>query len=303
MKLASILLITLAVLAGLLYWLPQRRKLKLRIEPVPSARLDNTPERSEIIGGVRVRERGADTADAEDASGQPDAPVGEPAGAPLTEPVSPAEAVSESEGSPAGEAAPARDEKPAVVLLEQADLFADDVVPLPAPGSDRPVFAADPGGRVDPLAGHDGPAELPAMDRVLSLHVMAQPGRAFEGRRVLELLLQYGLRFGDMSIFHRHEHPTGQGQILFSLAQAIEPGTFDLIQLERQSVPGVSLFMGLPGFKPLHAFDLMVDTARRLAKELDADLVDEQAVPVTSAQLDEWRNEVVEAERRSLMSS
>lgn len=262
MKLESILLVVLAVLAGFLYYFPRRRKLKLRIEPIPSARLDKTPEHSEIIGSVRVRERKTGVV---------------------------------AEASPAFEVVVAP-VAPVVTLLEQEDLFVNDVLPRSVSSSESPSLAPE-------MDHHDGSAALPAMERVLSLHVMAQVGRAFEGRRVLELLLQYGLRFGDMSIFHRHEHPSGQGHILFSLAQAVEPGTFDLTQFERQSVPGVSLFMGLPGFKPLHAFDLMVDTARRLAKELDADLVDEQAIPVTSAQLDSWRDEVVEAERRSLMTS
>lgn len=289
----SILLVALAVIVigALLFWMPQRRKLKLRIEPVSAARLDPTPERSEIISEVRVREREQE------------------ANEPVPAPIVPTPAVAPASVQPAHEppvVEPELEPEPVpapATKLEQADLFADQPVAMPTPGSDQPVFAPDMEGAVDPLAGHDdSQLGLPDMDRVLSLHVMAVPGRPIAGRRLLELLLQYGLRYGDMSIFHRHEHPAGQGKVLFSLAQAVEPGTFDIIQMERQNVPGISLFMGLPGYKRLHAFDLMVDTARRLAKELDADLLDDQAQPATSALFETWREEVIEAERQSLSS-
>ena len=294
----SILLVALAVIVigALLFWMPQRRKLKLRIEPVSAARLDPTPERSEIISEVRVREREQEADEPVPASIVPTPAVAPASVQPAHEPPVAAPVEPELETGPEPVPAPA-------TKLEQADLFADQPVAMPTPGSDQPVFAPDLEGAVDPLAGHDdSQLGLPDMDRVLSLHVMAVPGRPIAGRRLLELLLQYGLRYGDMSIFHRHEHPAGQGKVLFSLAQAVEPGTFDILQMERQNVPGISLFMGLPGYKRLHAFDLMVDTARRLAKELDADLLDDQAQPATSALFETWREEVIEAERQSLSS-
>jgi cell division protein ZipA len=137
-----------------------------------------------------------------------------------------------------------------------------------------------------------------AFDLVISIHIMART-KVIEGQLLLEHLLQYGLRFGDMEIFHRHEHPTGQGCILFSLAQAMEPGTFDIDTLARDSVPGVSLFLGLPGVKSIVAYDLMIDTARRLAKALQADMLDDQGQILTAGKLADWRDEVVAFDNQS----
>ena len=99
------------------------------------------------------------------------------------------------------------------------------------------------------------------------------------------------------------ETEDGHGVVLFSLAQAMEPGTFNLDTLERETVPGVSLFLSLPGYKSLTAYDLMVDTARRLAMELGGDLLDQHSQAVTAGQLDAWRDQVTAFERKRLMSS
>ena len=170
--------------------------------------------------------------------------------------------------------------------MSQADLFPEDIQPPKVPANVDAVESAAP--------------DL-AIDRVVSVHVMATT-QLIQGRKLLELLLQYGLRYGDMQIFHRHEHPAGQGDILFSMAQAIEPGTFNIDTLERDLVPGVSFFMSLPGVKSTLAYDLMIDTARRLAQELQADLLDAQSQSLNAAVLEQWRDEVVAYERQHLQA-
>ena len=174
---------------------------------------------------------------------------------------------------------------PPVVKLSQADLFPEEILAPKVPVA-------------EPL---ETSAQNLAIDRVFSIHVMATT-QLFEGRQLLELLLQYGLRFGDMDIFHRHEHPAGHGDILFSMAQAVEPGTFNIDSLSRDLVPGVSFFMSLPGKKSTLAFDLMTDTARRLAYELQADLLDANSQVLTQAELDQWREAVVSYERQQYQS-
>jgi len=282
------LLIALAVLVGLAAMLlmngARKRRLKVKIEPVPTERLDNTPVRSEILSEVRIRER-ADALRLE--SEKNDAPLA------ATESVPAAALVHEAVHETAQEAAAAEQmveqvievPAPPVVKLSQADLFPEEILAPKVPVA-------------EPL---EASAQNLAIDRVFSIHVMATT-QLFEGRQLLELLLQYGLRFGDMNIFHRHEHPTGQGDILFSMAQAVEPGTFNIDSLSRDLVPGVSFFMSLPGKKSTLAFDLMTDTARRLAYELQADLLDANSQVLTQAELDQWREAVVSYERQQYQS-
>lgn len=247
----------------------RKRRLTMKIEPVPPQRLDTTPERSEILGEVRVRERGDTTSEV--AAAEPK---------PIPAPVVAESAVPEQPSAPE-----TVETAPAPAKLSQADLFPEDIQPPQVPAA-------------DPL---DSAAPDLAIDRVVSVHVMAS-AQLMQGRKLLELLLQFGLRYGDMQIFHRHEHPAGQGDILFSMAQAVEPGTFNIDTLERDLVPGVSFFMSLPGVKSTLSYDLMIDTARRLAQELQADLLDSHSQPLTSAVLEQWRDEVVAYERQQLQA-
>ena len=39
---------------------------------------------------------------------------------------------------------------------------------------------------------------------------------------LLQNILESGLRFGEMDIFHRHESMAGNGEVLFSMANALE---------------------------------------------------------------------------------
>ena len=148
--------------------------------------------------------------------------------------------------------------------------------------------------------------EAPPAPPIATASLLRELGRLPEAAHSFDLVVaaeKAGLVFGHMNIFHRHEFPTGQGMVLFSLAQAMEPGTFNLDIMERDTVPGVSLFMSLPGYKSLAAYDLMVDTARRLAQELGGDLLDQNSQTVTAGQFDTWREQVIEFERKRLMSS
>ncbi len=274
------LLIALAVLVGLAAMLlmngARKRRLKVKIESVPTERLDNTPVRSEILSEVRIRER-ADALRLEK----------EKIDVSLSATESVLTAAHVKEAAAAEQVAEQVIEVPAppVVKLSQADLFPEEILAPKVPAPETLETSAQ---------------DL-AIDRVFSIHVMATT-QLFEGRQLLELLLQYGLRFGDMDIFHRHEHPTGQGDILFSMAQAVEPGTFNIDSLSRDLVPGVSFFMSLPGKKSTLAFDLMTDTARRLAYELQADLLDANSQVLTQAELDQWREAVVSYERQQYQS-
>lgn len=280
------LMLALAVLvisaAALMFNGARKRRLKVKIENVPSARLDNTPERSEILSEVRVRER-AEALRTESEQSSLSVPAEpEPVVADMVADVT----TDTPEPEPEVIAEPEPVIVPPAVKLSQADLFPEDIHPPKVPAAADPVENSAP--------------DL-AIDRVMSVHVMANT-QLINGRQLLELLLQYGLRYGDMHIFHRHEHPTGQGETLFSMAQAVEPGTFNIDTLERDLVPGVSFFMSLPGVKSTLAFDLMIDTARRLAHELQADLVDARSQALTTATLEQWRDEVVAYERQQLQS-
>jgi cell division protein ZipA len=145
--------------------------------------------------------------------------------------------------------------------------------------------------------------EPAAVEEVLVINVVARDGEGFKGPALLQNILESGLRFGDMDIFHRHESMAGNGEVLFSMANALKPGTFDLDDIEGFSTRAVSFFLGLPGPRhPKQAFDVMVAAARKLAHELNGELKDDQRSVMTSQTIEHYRQRIVEFERKQLTS-
>ncbi|QLC72156.1 cell division protein ZipA [Pseudomonas sp. LPB0260] len=145
--------------------------------------------------------------------------------------------------------------------------------------------------------------EPAAVEEVLVINVVARDGEGFKGPALLQNILESGLRFGEMDIFHRHESMAGNGEVLFSMANALKPGTFDLDDIEGFSTRAVSFFLGLPGPRhPKQAFDVMVAAARKLAHELNGELKDDQRSVMTSQTIEHYRQRIVEFERKQLTS-
>ena len=132
-------------------------------------------------------------------------------------------------------------------------------------------------GRPTPTDGSDadGPAPPTAVDRVITLRLVADKEQLLSAESIVIALRRHGLRHGKYGIFHR-EGKDGR-QPVFSVASLVEPGSFDLSKLKDTKLPGVSLFMVLPSpGDDVSAFDDMVSTARELAQDLEIDLFDEQ---------------------------
>ena len=139
------------------------------------------------------------------------------------------------------------------------------------------------------------------VEEVLVINVVARDDFGFKGPALLQNILESGLRFGEMDIFHRHESMAGNGEVLFSMANALKPGTFDLDDIEGFSTRAVSFFLSLPGPRhPKQAFDVMVAAARKLAHELGGELKDDQRSVMTAQTIEHYRQRIVEFERRQL---
>jgi cell division protein ZipA len=69
----------------------------------------------------------------------------------------------------------------------------------------------------------------PAVEELIMISVLAPKGAPFTGGGLVEVLRTRGLRYGDMNIFHRVDPRTRA--TLYSVANVVEPGTFDLSDL------------------------------------------------------------------------
>lgn len=120
------------------------------------------------------------------------------------------------------------------------------------------------------------PAQLP-VERIITLFVVAREGIHFHGPDLIVAAEKAGLEFGDMGIYHRLVDGKRDLGPIFSVANMLKPGNFDLARLDTLRTPGVSFFMTLPAPMPaLDAWDAMLPTAQRLAELLDGQVLDEE---------------------------
>ncbi|MBB5356889.1 cell division protein ZipA [Rhodanobacter sp. ANJX3] len=141
--------------------------------------------------------------------------------------------------------------------------------PAPAPAAPAPKIPprSDLGRR---------PAQL-AVERIVTLFVVAREGEHFNGPNLVVAAEKAGLEFGDMGIYHRLLEGKRELGPIFSVANMLKPGNFDLVRLDALRTPGVSFFMTLPGpLCALDAWDAMLPTAQRLAELLDGHVLDEE---------------------------
>lgn len=136
---------------------------------------------------------------------------------------------------------------------------------------------------------------------VIIINVMAKPGTAMEGARLLPVLMKHGMRLGEMSIFHRHADNHGKGPVMFSMANMLKPGTFSMSDMETFTTPGVSFFMQLPNkLGNMQCFEQMLKTAQAVKEELDAVLKDENRSVFTRQTIEHSRQRIRDFELEML---
>jgi cell division protein ZipA len=114
------------------------------------------------------------------------------------------------------------------------------------------------------------------IERIVTLFVAAPPETDFHGPDLVVAAEKAGLDFGDLGIFHRLVSGKPEAGPVFSMANMVKPGSFDMTQIESLRTPGVSFFMTLPGpMSALDAWEAMLPTAQRLAELLDGRVLDE----------------------------
>lgn len=145
-----------------------------------------------------------------------------------------------------------------------------------------------------------GATQEPApVEELLVIHVLAPKGKVFAGEDLVGALRAQGLRYGDMSIFHRVDPATKAH--LYSVANVLEPGTFDLSDLNHMRSPGMSFFLQLPGPDDASAaFADMLQATRNVAVALGGEQRDEQMSMLTGQATEHMRQRIADYTRRRL---
>lgn len=114
-------------------------------------------------------------------------------------------------------------------------------------------------------------------DKIVTLYVAARVGHELTGSDLVVAAEKAGLIYGHRDIFHRMVDKHSEQGPIFSVANLVKPGSFDLRSIKDLRTPGISFFMALPGpLSALDAWDTLLPTAQRMAELLDAILLDEQ---------------------------
>ena len=128
-----------------------------------------------------------------------------------------------------------------------------------------------------PSASSAGARPQAPFDRIVTLFVAARPGGTLRGSDLVVAAEKAGLIFGDMNIFHRLVDGKPEAGPIFSVANMVKPGSFDLRRVHEIETPGITFFMTLPGpLGALDAWETLLPTAQRMAELLDAAVLDEE---------------------------
>ncbi len=138
--------------------------------------------------------------------------------------------------------------------------------------------------------------------KIVTLRIVARNKGAINGEELAQSLRGIGMRHGKFGIFHRCDG-SDEDKIIFSVASLVEPGTFDLTTIGEQEIPGISLFMVLPGpIDGAQSFDLMIAAARTLRQALNAELLDESGSTLSVQRERYLREEIIQFQHSNLVA-
>jgi len=147
---------------------------------------------------------------------------------------------------------------------------------------------------------HQASSDSSDSPQVLVVHLVSDKGTTVDGGQLLDAVLAAGLRYGGMKVFHRHLNEDGSGPVLFSMANLVNPGTFDLNTIKSITTPGVTLFMALGDIEdPVSAFELMIESIDVLAAQGPFNVMDESRSSMTRQTIDHYRQLAKSASSRA----
>lgn len=138
--------------------------------------------------------------------------------------------------------------------------------------------------------------------KIVTLRLVASDKSAFQGEELVVHLRSIGMLYGKFGIYHYYETPTEDAAI-FSVANLVEPGTFDLPNIKEQQIPGISIFIILPGpMDGVKAFDLMISKVKNLCQALNAELLDESGSTLSIQRERYLREEIIRYQHEIMVS-
>ncbi|MCL1633792.1 cell division protein ZipA [Luteimonas sp. SX5] len=127
-------------------------------------------------------------------------------------------------------------------------------------------------------AGSDlGRRDSENFDKIISLYVAARAGQQLQGPDIVVAAEKAGLTFGHMNVFHRLMEGHPERGPIFSVANIMKPGSFEMAEIQSLQTPAIAFFLTLPApLSALEAWDTMLPTAQRMAELLNGVVLDQE---------------------------
>ena len=181
----------------------------------------------------------------------------------------------------------------------------DDLIPVLTPIDDEPDFS-DFEALSKVISGRDRVEEYTKQEEItftavedttetgpesllIILYIMSPKGHVFTGEGIHAVMTSAGLTYGEHQIYHYMQ----DGLAVFSIANAVEPGFFDLSRIKSTSTPGLAVFLQLPGpVECRKALNNLLKISKRLAAALSGELCDENRSVLTQQTISHLKEKV-----------
>lgn len=136
-------------------------------------------------------------------------------------------------------------------------------------------------------------------DDVIVFWVFAQPGKLLDGEALLKAFASHGLKC-DADLVFKKTDPRCGGH-WYTVANGVEPGTFDISRPAALETPGVVMLLPLGQVRdPMAGFENMLDVAQDLASTLDGELKDERRSDMSWQTIEHCRQRISDFKRMRL---
>lgn len=144
-----------------------------------------------------------------------------------------------------------------------------------------------------PVAPELGKRTTEEFDKIVTLYLAAKAGQALNGADIIVAAERAGLVYGHMGVFHRLVDGHPERGPVFSVANIMKPGSFDMATIQELQTPAIAFFLTLPApVAALDAWDTMLPTAQRMGELLDGVVLDEQRNAIGRQRIAHIRDEL-----------
>lgn len=132
---------------------------------------------------------------------------------------------------------------------------------------------------------------------IVSIRLEAAHNEFISGSVLQDIFAKLDLEFGNMNIFH---HYAANGESLFSIASANEPGSFNLEHMQFDAFSGLTIFMQLIITEESMSskFEKMLLTAKFLASALECEIIDENGEVLSDEKIESTRLKIKRLEKK-----